>query len=83
MKKKEGREGRRDARREGRRVGRRQGGKERKNIFATLSINQTESQQNLNMKSDTWSWTRSSSIQLNMFVELKKRTTHVDAKMEW
>ena len=42
------------------------------NIFVILSINQTESQQNLNMKSDTWSWTKSSSIQLNVLVELKK-----------
>ena len=27
--------------------------------------------------------TRSSSIQLNVFVELKKLRTNVDAKMEW
>ena len=62
--------------------GGKEGRRERKNnIFVTLSINQTESQQNLNMKSDTWSWTRSSSIQLNVFVELKKRILNAKRKV--
>ena len=34
------------------------------------------------MKCDTWSWVRSDSIELNMFLELKKLTTNVDAEME-
>ena len=46
-----GKEGRREGGKEGRREGEKEGGK--KNIFVTLSINQTEFQQiNINMKSD-------------------------------
>ena len=37
-----------------------------------------------NMKSDTWNWARSySMVELNVFLELKKLTTNVDAEMEW
>ena len=74
--KKGGKKGGKESGKEGRR-------EENKNIFATLSINQTESQQNLNMKCDYWSWARSYSIELNMFLELKKLTTNEDAEMGW
>ena len=55
----------------------------KQNIFVTLSINQIESQQNFNMKPTRWRWARSYSIELNMFLELQKLTTDVNAEKEW
>ena len=66
----------------GRKEERKERRKEGNKIFLLLSINQTESQQNLNMKCNYWSWARSYSIQLNMFLVLKKLTTNVDAEMD-